>query len=299
MKSKKRGFTLPEMVVVLVIIALAFSISAALVPSMDKARDDARRLLCANNLRRVGAAMIMYVDAYDNKMPSDRALPCGATQPYTEMHPYVVYRNDWRTCDKTIDPQGKLIPLRWACLFETGFITDPNLFYCPANTSPSYKYQSYIDPPPWGTLPQVYNETISEKNQWIRIGYSYFPTDSTTKLILNMITGFKYRDPNCARFDRLDGTLPYATDVLWSRDVLSHKSGIRKAAGDKVTVLDPGLNALFKDGHIVYCTDPNVFTDNLKIPAGVVWYLKENGTFTISNGGYNVFSYTLFDMIEP
>jgi prepilin-type N-terminal cleavage/methylation domain-containing protein len=287
MKSKKRGFTLPEMVVVLVIIALAFSVSTALVPSMDKARDTAKRLLCANGLRKVGAAMIMYADAYDNKMPTDRALKCGATKEFVDMHSFVVYRDDLRTCDTSVDPLGKLIPLRWACLFEAGLITEPNLFYCPNNKSSAYRYESYIDPPPWGTLPQNYN-TRGNGNQWVRMGYTYFPTDYTSRLYYDLQTGLKYRDPNCARFDRLDGTLPYATDLLWSQTALSHKSGMRVINGKPVPI-DAGLNALFKDGHVVYADNPAIFTHPL-------WYPKEG--ILVGNLA-NVFYYTIFDMIEP
>ncbi|MGB8227117.1 MAG: type II secretion system protein [Sedimentisphaerales bacterium] len=295
MKSGKRGFTLPEVIVVLVIIALAFSISAALVPSMDRARDNARRMLCANNLRRVGAAMIMYAGTYDNLLPTNQGTPCGQTKVQVETHPYVLYRNDFRNCDKSVDPDGKLIPLRFACLFETGFITDPNLFYCPASEYSWFRYESYIDPPPWGTLPQNYNSSPGGPgNEWVRMSYTYYPTDSNAPKRTDPQTGFKYREPNCARFDRLDGTLPYATDVIWTRDTLSHKSGIRRV-NNKVVVLDPGINGLFKDGHVVYCADPNVFTDNLTTPAGVVWYLKESSILA----NWNVFYYTIFDMIEP
>ncbi|MGB8227118.1 MAG: type II secretion system protein, partial [Sedimentisphaerales bacterium] len=232
MKSKKRGFTLPEVIVVLVIIALAFSISAALVPSKDKARDDARRLLCANNLRRVGAAMIMYADTYDNLMPADGAMING-TYKRDISHFYVVYRGDGDWWSSFNPKTGRYAPLRWACLFEAGFITDPNLFYCPNNEISAYKYESYINPPPWGTLPQNYNNTYG--NQWVRIGYTYFPTDYTSKLRYDIAqTGQPYREPNCTRFDKLDSGIPYATDLLWSRDSLSHKSGIRKV-GTKVT----------------------------------------------------------------
>lgn len=290
MKSKKRGFTLPELVVVLVIIALAFSISAALVPSKDKARNDAERLLCANNLRRIGAAMIMYAGTYDNLIPPDGGVVNGVyKRDSNPTHPYAVYR------DNFIDSNGTLIPLRFACLFKTGLITEPKLFYCPASEYSWFRYGSYIDPPPWGTLPQNYNSSPGGPgNQWVRMSYAYFPTDYTTKLRTDMQTGFKYREPNCARFDRLDGTLPYATDVIWTRNSLSHKSGIRMVS-NKVVVLDPGLNALFKDGHIVYCTDPNLFADNRTTPAGIVWYLKESSILA----NWNTFYYTIFKMVKP
>jgi prepilin-type N-terminal cleavage/methylation domain-containing protein len=296
-KNRKTGFTLVELLVVIAIIALLLSV---LIPSMNRAKEIAKRVVCGSGLKGVGSAMSMYADAYDNKMPTDRAIACGATKEWTDMHSFLVYRNDYRTCDKSVDPAGKLIPFRWACLFEKKYISDPKIFYCAGNPGKDHRYDSYIDPPPWGTLPQKYNDMKDgDKNQWVRIGYSYFPTDSTAKLIKNMLTSYKYRDPNCAVFDRLDRSIPYATDLLWSRGSLSHKSGIRKAADDKVVVLNPGINALFKDGHVVYASDRMLFTDDRTVEAGVVWLMMENKTFTTSNGGYNVFHYTIFKNIQP
>jgi hypothetical protein len=268
---------------------------------MNRAKEIAKRVVCGSGLKGVGTAMGMYVDAYANKMPTDRALKCDAKTEWTDMHSFLVYRDDYRTCDKSVDPRGKLIPFRWGCLFDKKYISDPKVFYCAGNPGKNYRYDSYIDPPPWGTLPQKYNDVgiVGDKNQWVRIGYTYFPTDSTVPRIMHMGTGFMYREPNCAVFDRLDRSIPYATDLLWSRDQLSHKSGIRRAVGDKVVVLNPGLNALFKDGHVVYSGDRILFTDDRTTEVGTVWLYKENGTFSTSGGDYNVFQYTILKNIQP
>ncbi|MGB8225250.1 MAG: type II secretion system protein [Sedimentisphaerales bacterium] len=294
-KNRKTGFTLVELLVVIAIIALLLSV---LIPSMNRAKEIAKRVVCGSQLKGIGSAMGMYVDAYDNKMPSDRAIRCLDGKEGVEMHAYAVYRDDWRTCDKTVDPKGKLIPLRWSCLFEKKYIADPKIFYCSGGQTPkNSRYDSYIDPPPWGTLPQNYN-TSANGNQWVRIGYSYYPTDYTVALQREGGTGYKYRDPSCAKFDKLDRSIPYATDLLWSRDSLTHKSGIRRAAGDRVIVLNPGINAIFKDGHVVYCSDRILFTDDRNIPAGAVWFKKEADLLE-GSAGYNVFHYTIFKEIQP
>lgn len=59
---KRKGFTLIELLVVVAIIALLISI---LLPSLSRARELAKRAVCASNLRGIGQGMHIY--ANDNK----------------------------------------------------------------------------------------------------------------------------------------------------------------------------------------------------------------------------------------
>jgi prepilin-type N-terminal cleavage/methylation domain-containing protein/prepilin-type processing-associated H-X9-DG protein len=64
--SKRRAFTLVELLVVIGIIALLVSI---LLPSLNRARLSASNLRCLSNLRQMGTAIHMYANAHDGKLP--------------------------------------------------------------------------------------------------------------------------------------------------------------------------------------------------------------------------------------
>jgi len=67
LRPARRAFTLIELLVVIAIIAL---LAAILFPVFSRARENARKSSCANNVKQIGIGMLQYAQDYDETWPS-------------------------------------------------------------------------------------------------------------------------------------------------------------------------------------------------------------------------------------
>jgi len=85
---QRQGFTLIELLVVIAIIAL---LAAILFPVFARARENARKSSCQNNLKQIGVAVLQYAQDYDENLPAcvidtwgNRLTFRQITMPYTK-----------------------------------------------------------------------------------------------------------------------------------------------------------------------------------------------------------------------
>ncbi len=111
--SNRRGFTLIELLVVMAIIAI---LVAMLFPVFSSAREKARQTACSSNLHQIGVAFGMYLQDYNEKMPSRQDLKSSLSGGY---HP-------WTGWPQT-DPRSG-----WAALVLNTYLKNDDIWSCPS-----------------------------------------------------------------------------------------------------------------------------------------------------------------------
>jgi len=124
MKKSKTGFTLIELLVVIAIIALLLSV---IVPSIRKAKEVAKRMICGTNLHQVQIACIAYANEHNDMFPSrgkdfsgyPHSMLSKSGKSVMDENFFKPYLSDMR--EKVLFCPGALLRYRNAEMSDTGY----------------------------------------------------------------------------------------------------------------------------------------------------------------------------------
>ena len=168
--TRQKAFTLVELLVVISIISLLISILA---PSLNVAKDLTKQIVCSSNMNSACKGILLYCDMNQDRFPPYQQSARNGV-PYVNDTYVCVERTMWAAKVGQVDPVTLRQRFRGVgIIYDTRFVEDPRLFYCPAQANPSFIYDEYVidrakSPPvskPWGT--------VDNSSSMVRMGYFF------------------------------------------------------------------------------------------------------------------------------
>jgi type II secretory pathway pseudopilin PulG len=234
-KARTRAISLVELLVVIGIIALLI---AMLLPSISRAREQANRTRCENNVRQIGLALAVYVSDHGEYPVLDSTGVFGPPQD-TAKNPPPVFVAARRSGLLALRSQVEFrlanlaCPDGWASGGTRDFYDDPAMIRS-GTVFMDYAYW------PWRFAP-------SENFDVHYASFKYRQEKGTKILVTDIVTDFTGMAPNVRS---MLGYGNHGSNHTAAARTIRRTDGHGKLMGDSNTVQSSGMSVLFSDYHV-------------------------------------------------
>lgn len=272
--KRHSAFTLVELLVVIAIISI---LAALILPALARARESARRAVCASNLKQMGEVFHMFADEYDGDWVP-RHVPYhfsysplrGCWSSFDGVYLYPEYLTDYTITICPSDSEFGYIKgdARFMRPVGPGWDTDPyddpikNMTEYPCLADYSYVYWGYLIEPRYVSTPEDMKAMGLVLDSQVSNGVNFESRwgDLTVTLpsLGEDVTVHRLRD-GIERFTIVDINNPAATATAESRVPVMWDT-VRPSQGyfglSEVNHTPLAANVLFMDGHVEFARYP-------------------------------------------
>ncbi len=240
---RRRGFTLVELLVVIGIIAALVGI---LIPVLGRARESAKRVMCASNLRQVYLSLRLY--ANDNR---DAVI--------------IGYRRS-RFFNSTVwsntanNNAGGYTLFGW--MYPAGYMKQGRVWFCPAEMNPKYAFDTPENP--WPPGPPLHTGALTNAGYGVNPAWELLDTGPNVLALPN-----EYGSNKARRLSNWGSDWPIYADLVNGSAKLDarHRRGV---------------NVLYGDGHVGWFARERFDTDYRLLPPEPVFVPSDDKLITIN-----------------